>query len=382
MRVNVASFTGTHPLDLARELDKAGVLAKYYSALPRFRVTVLPRDKTATHPSVLLPLVALRRAGLGRLETRLNWTATEAFDRWLCRVQGPADVLHVLSSYGLRAIRRAKSLGALTICDHGSSHIRVQDELLRDEASRCGLPPQGVDPRYIDKEEAEYDEADAVFVPSTFARQSFLQAGVPAGKVVTIPYGVRLEEYFPVPKRDDVFRVLCVATLTARKGIRYLLEATSRLALPHSEVILRGSVLPESKQLLAHYEGLFRLYPPVPRHRLRDLYSQASVLVLPSIEDGFGLVIAQAMACGIPVIATTHTGGPDLISDGKDGFIVPIRSAAAIGERLDYLHSHPDERAAMGRAALEKVRSLDGWGLYASQVLRAYRDRLNPPRAT
>lgn len=382
MRVNVASFTGTHPLDLARELDKAGVLAKYYSALPRFRVKGLPRSKIATHPSVLLPLVALRRAGLGRLEARLNWQATEAYDRWLCRVLGPADVLQVLSSYGLRAIRRAKSRGALTVCDHGSSHIRIQDELLREEASRCNLPPQGVDPRFVNKEEAEYEEADAIFVPSTFARQSFLQAGVPAEKVVTIPYGVGLEEYFPVPKRDDVFRVMCVATLTARKGIRYLLEATSRLALPHSEVILRGSALPESRQLLARYEGAFRLHPPVARHKLRDLYSQASVLVLPSVEDGFGLVIAQAMACGVPVIATTNTGGPDLITDGKDGFVVPIRSAAAIEERLDYLHSHPDERAAMGRAALEKVRSLGGWGQYAKQVLRAHRDRRNQQRAT
>ena len=377
MRVNVASFTGTHPLDLARELDKAGVLAKYYSALPRFRVTGLPRDRIATHPIVLLPLVALQRAGLQRLEGRLNWTMTEAFDRWLCRAQGPADVLHVQSSYGLLALRRARSLGALTICDHGSSHIRVQDELLREESAHCGIATPRVDPRYIAKEEAEYHEADAIFVPSTFARQSFLQAGIQPGKVVTIPYGVRLEEYFPVPKRDDVFRVLCVARLTVRKGIRYLLEATSRLALPNSEVVLRGTAPAESRPLLAGYEGHFRLQSPVPRSELRDLYSQASVLVLPSVEDGFGLVIGQAMACGVPVIATTHTGGPDLITDGKDGFIVPIRSAAAIGERIEYLHSHPEERAAMGRAALEKVRSLNGWEHYANQVLHAYRERLH-----
>ena len=381
MRVNVASFTGTHPLDLARELDKAGVLAKYYTALPRFRVPALPRARVESHPILLLPH-ALGRVGLGRLGSRLIWPMTEAFDRWLCRTQGPADVLHVLSSLGLRALRRAKSLGAFTVCDHGSSHIRIQDALLRDEASRCGVPSLGVDPRFIAKEEAEYDEADVIFVPSTFARQSFLQAGVQPGKVVAIPYGVRLEEYFPVPKRDDVFRVLCVAALTVRKGIRYLLEATSRLALPNSEVVLRGAALPESKRLLAGYESGFRLQPPVSRSDLRDLYSQASVLVLPSIEDGFGLVIGQAMACGVPVIATTHTGAPDLITDGKDGFVVPIRSAAAIGERIEYLYSHPQERAAMGHAALEKVRSLKGWEHYASQVLHAYRERLHQQRAT
>lgn len=376
MRVNIAGLTGLHPLDLARELHKQGVLAKYYTALPAFRVTGLPGANVASRPVLLLPHVVLRYAGLRRFERHLDWSTTEAFDRWLCRTFDPCDVFHVLSSYGLRAIRRAKSLGALTVCDHGSSHIRFQAELLRDEASRCGVDAPEVDPRFIDKEEAEYREADVIFVPSTFARRSFIQAGVDPGKVVVIPYGVRLEEYFPTQKRDEVFRVLCVATLTVRKGIGYLLEAASRLALPNSEVVLRGTAVAESKQLLARYDGHFRLQPPVPRHELRELYSQASVLVLPSVEDGFGLVIAQAMACGVPVIATTHTGGPDLITDGKDGFIVPVRSASAIAERIEYLYSHPEERAAMGRAALEKVRSLRGWGQYADQVLHTYRERL------
>ena len=294
-------------------------------------------------------------------------------------------MLQVASTFGLRAIRRAKArYGALTVCDHGSSHIRIQDELLREECVRCGVADSRVDPRYIAKQEAEYDEADVVLVPSTYSRQSFVQAGVDPDKVVTVPYGVRLENFFPAQKRDDVFRVLCVATLSVRKGIRYLLEATSRLALPNSEVVLRGATLPVSRQLLARYEGQFRLHPPASRHthELRDLYSQASVLVLPSIEDGFGLVMSEAMACGVPVIATTNTGAPDLITDGTDGFVVPIRSATAIGERIEYLYSHPEERAAMGRAALEKVRSLKGWQHYADQVLDTYRERLHQARAT
>jgi len=376
MRVSVASFTGTHPLDLARELHKRGVLQTYHCALPRFRVTGLPRERVRTHPLVLLPHAALRLAGLGHLERHVDWMTTEAYDRWLQRALGPCDVFHVLSSYGLRAIRRAKSAyRALTVCDRGSSHIRIQAAILREEADRCGVRIPGVDPRVIDKEETEYAEAGVIFVPSTFARRSFVTAGIDPAKVVVIPYGVRLEEYFPVAKRDNVFRILCVAALTVRKGIRYLLEATSRLALPNSEVVLRGTPLAESRQVLAQYKGHYRLQPPVPRRELHDLYSQASVLVLPSIEDGFGLVIAQAMACGVPVVATTHTGGPDLITDGKDGFIVEPRSPDAIAGRLQYLFDHPEERAAMGRAALGTVRSLGGWTDYAERVLRAYRER-------
>jgi len=383
MRVSVASFTGTHPLDLARELDTLGLLGTYHCALPRFRIAGIPAARVRTHPLVLLPNILLSRSGLARFERYVDWPMTEAYDRWLCRTLQPCDVLQVLSSYGLRAIRRARSeFGALTVCDHGSSHIRTQAALLREEADRCGIAIRGVDARFIEKEEAEYDEADAVFVPSTFARQSFIDRGVNPAKVAMISYGARLEEYFPVPKRDGVFRILCVASLSVRKGIHYLLDATSRLALPNSEVVLRGGPTAESARLLAPYQGRFRLHPPVPRRDLHDLYSQASVLVLPSVEDGFGLVIAQAMACGVPVIATTNTGGPDLISDGRNGFIVPIRSPEAIAERLQYLHDHPDERAAMGRAALEAVRALGGWSRYAAGVVREYEERLRPRRAT
>jgi glycosyltransferase involved in cell wall biosynthesis len=375
MRISVASFIGgIHLFELARELDRLGALDRYYTAMPSFRVTGVAHSRVATHPVVLLPHYALQVARLQRYQALINWTTTQAFDRWMARTQAPSDVFHVASGFGLSAIRRAKtSYGSWTICDRGSSHIRVQDELLREETARTGIAAPTTDPRFIDKEEAEYEEADAIFVPSTFARRSFLDAGVEPRKVVAIPIGIRLEEFFPVPKRDNTFRVLCVAMVSLRKGIGYLLEAMSRLSLPDSELVLRGTLLPESKDILAPCDGRFRLQPPLPRAGMRDLYSQASVLVLPSIEDGFGQVIVQAMACGLPVIATTNTGGPDVITDGKDGFIVPIRDARAIADRLDYLYRNPDARAAMGRAALETVRAWNGWERYTNQVLDTYR---------
>jgi glycosyltransferase involved in cell wall biosynthesis len=383
LRVSVASFTGTHPLDLARELHKAGVLDSYHCALPRFRVPGLPRDRVRTCPLVLAPHAALQWAGLGHLGRHLNRMTIGAYDRWLCRVLTPCDVFHVPSSYGLSAIRRAKSeYGALTVCDRGSSHIRVQAQILREERDRSGIRTPMVPRWTIEKEETEYAEADTIFVPSSFAYRTFVEAGVPPGKVVVIPYGVRLEEYFPTQKRDETFRMLCVAALSVRKGIQYLLEATSGLSLPNSEVVLRGAWETESRAVLAPFAGRYRLHPPVARAQLADLYSQASVLVLPSVEDGFGLVITQAMACGVPVIATTHSGGPDVITDGRDGFIVPPRSAAAIAERLQFLYNHPEQRAAMGRAALDKVRGLGGWAQYAAQVVRTYRSRLPVGAAT
>jgi glycosyltransferase involved in cell wall biosynthesis len=102
----------------------------------------------------------------------------------------------------------------------------------------------------------------------------------------------------------------------------------------------------------------------VPNSELRELYSRASVFVLPSIEEGFGMVLGEAMACGCPVIASTNTGASELISDGTEGFIVPIRSPEVIADRLQQLADEPELRHRMGRAALARVQKLGGWDAY------------------
>ncbi len=88
--------------------------------------------------------------------------------------------------------------------------------------------------------------------------------------------------------------------------------------------------------------------------------ARQDVLVFPSLFEGFGLVILEAMSRGLPVVATAHTAGPDVIDDGVDGFLVPIRSAEAIAEKLETLLAHPDRLADMKHAARRKAATL-GW---------------------
>ncbi len=95
-------------------------------------------------------------------------------------------------------------------------------------------------------------------------------------------------------------------------------------------------------------------------------------MVLPSVEDGFGLVLAQAMACGCPVIGTENTGAAELVDDGCEGYIVPIRDVDVLAQRLQYMADHPDERAAMGRRALVKVKGLGGWHTYGEQAMAIF----------
>jgi len=169
--------------------------------------------------------------------------------------------------------------------------------------------------------------------------------------------------------------VIYVGQITVRKGIGYLLQAVEPLARKHKvELWLVGEIDPHIRRLLDRYSSIFEYKGACPRRDLWRLYSQSSVLVLASVEEGFGLVQAQAMACGVPVIATTNTGAEDLFTDGIEGFIVPIRSPESIREKLQWMMDNRDLRDRMAGAALERVKSLGGWDRYGECVQSVYRE--------
>jgi glycosyltransferase involved in cell wall biosynthesis len=300
----------------------------------------------------------------------------KTFDSWVGARLEPCDVFHFLSSCGTRTQRLAKrSYGAVTVCDKGSSHVLRQDAILAEEYARWGFryrPP--FSPGIVRRELEEYDESDVILVPSSFVYQSFVEQKIPPERLRKITYGVDLTQFRPVPKEDDVFRVIYVGALNLRKGVPYLFEAVYPLRLPRFETWLVGLPFADGRPFLRKYEGSYRLFGYLPRERLYWHYSQASVFVLASVEEGLATVLAQAMACGLPVIATTNTGAADLITDGAEGYIVPIRDPEAIREKVLHLYRNPGLREEMGRAALRRVKELRGWDAYGEALLDVYRE--------
>ncbi|OFW03172.1 MAG: hypothetical protein A3I61_01350 [Acidobacteria bacterium RIFCSPLOWO2_02_FULL_68_18] len=367
-------MTGTHPLYLARELAAQGALAAYYTALPPSRTRGVPPGLVHRHLALLVPLYALMKGWSPISEYRLESLIEQRFDRWVSRHLVPADAVHALAGAGRRLRRAAKQrLGALAVCDSPTTHVRYRKALLQDEYARWGRPVEDFDDRKIESVEAEYAESDLILAPSRFAYQSFVSHGVPAAKLALTPYGVDCREFSPVPRTNSRFRILFVGNISIRKGVPYLLEAVSRLPWRDAELAFRGREAEGDPSLLAGYRGAIPLsvIPPQPRSELKQTYSNASVVVLPSIEDGFGLVIGQALACGTPVIATTHTGGPDLIEDGVNGFIVPPRDVDALVSALTRCYERRDALAEMGREARRRMERARGWGAYADSVVAA-----------
>ena len=307
--------------------------------------------------------------------TNLQHAYGYEFDRWIARRLESPDVVHALPGCGLKLRRAAKrQFGALTVCDSGTSHERWQADLLQDEARRWGIDTARDASTHLEYVESEYEEADLITAPSAFARKSFLEMGISPSKVAVTAYGADLEDYHPTKKRDNRFRILFVGSICVRKGVPYLLSAVSKLNFPDAEFCVRGAAVPGQESLLSLYRGSIplKLIEPQPRKAMRDLFSQASVLVLPSIEDGFGLVIGQAMACGLPVIASRNSGGPELIDDGVNGFLIDARDDRTLADRLTDLYENPDRRHQIGAAARHTIERLHGWSAYADAVIDAY----------
>ena len=376
-----------HLFALARELHKKGILQRIFSGYPswKLRAEDIPEERLETFPWLQTPYMALAKWGLlgdGKFQRELVWYAHETLDRHVENRLPETDILFALSGSGLACGTAAQQRGAKYICDRGSSHIRYQDAILREEFARWGESFKGVDPRVIAKEEEEYEAADAITVPSTFAYRSFLEMGVPESRLRKIPYGVDLRRFEKVgDPPPDTFDVLFVGQVAFQKGVPYLIEAFRKFKHPKKRLRVVGGMRPEMDRYIKTHPmpDNVEFLGHIPQTKLKNLMSYSHVMILPSIQEGLALVQAQALACGCPVIGTWHTGAEDLFTDGKEGFIVPIRDPHAITDHLTLLADAPNRRTTMSEAALQRVKQIGGWSTYGDQMAESMINLVTAP---
>ncbi|MBY0575271.1 MAG: glycosyltransferase family 4 protein [Gallionellaceae bacterium] len=380
MKIALSTIGKFHTFDLARELVVRDALAGIFTGYPRFKLRGegLSQNLIHTFPWLHGSYMAFPWKQHLPYPVLQQWEYLSAvsFGDWVARSLPECDLYVGLSGSALSAGKRAKQNGARYVCDRGSSHIRYQDQLLREEHERWGMPFCGIDSRTIAREEAEYEEADCITVPSGFVRDSFIGQGIPAEKMRLLPYGVNLSRFHPVGQpADGRFDILFAGGMSLRKGVQYLVQAYQRISHPAKSLTFVGAPSQELIVLLAAYgwwTSDIRVLGHMPQSELKSLMSRSHVLVLPSIEEGLAMVQAQAMACACPVIASRNTGSEDLFNDGCEGYIVPIRDADALAARLQHLADHPAERADMAQRAVQRVHGIGGWRDYGDNAMAIY----------
>lgn len=219
----------------------------------------------------------------------------------------------------------------------------------------------------------EIESADYVFVPSSFVRETFTSAGVSASKIVVAPLGwepASVENgsagkacWSPRAK----LKALYAGQVTQRKGISYLVSAVSDL---HDvELLVVGQAMPNIvEELAAISKSNVRIVDSVSRGALRQLMSEADVLVLPSLAEGFPLVAIEAMSVGTPCLLTVNTLAPDLIVDGHNGVIIETGSSESIASALKKLAREPELLALMSKNAAATAQEYT-WKRYETQIL-------------
>lgn len=374
-QIVVVSGNKFHAYHLARGAQRAGWLRRFVTTLFDKSETGIPPDKIT---QIRLPAYAAMLLSLLPFPDSQTWSyyiGDNWFDRAASRYAGEADIYHAFNHHGLHGIRAAKRAGAITIVERSSAHPNVQHALLRQEFERFGLRYPAGNRRIITKHLQEYAEADWIMVASDFVYRTMLAEGVPADKLRKVHLGFAPERFYPGEKNDSVFRAIFVGALSLQKGLPYLLEGFRLAGLPpdKSELLIVGEPFPEARAFLPQYRGLYRHLRFVPNDQLAQVYQTGSVFVLPSLQDGFGMVVYEAAACGLPAIISENVGAA--VRDGEHGFVVPIRSAEAIAEKLQYLYTHEAERQCMGRAAREYVSQFT-WERYQDELIEHYREIL------
>lgn len=373
MKVAIAVHGRYHAFDLAAGLARQGCDVQVATTYPAFIARRwLPPDvalRTA-------PLLEVWRRLHGRFpaltlnpEPRLQI----AFAKFAARtLPDRADVFVGWSSACLEAIGPVRARGMKLVIERGSTHIEHQKEVLEREHARLGLVPPPVHPTIVARELGEYAAADAIAVPTRYAAKTFIERGVPEAKMIVNPLGVDTRRFDGTRAgHDGPPRVLFVGGVGVRKGVPRLLDVFASLE-GEAELRIVGRIESGMGAVLARAGANVRILGPLSGADLATEYRTADVFCLPSLEEGFGLVVAEAMAAGLPIIASDATAAAELVRPGMDGLTVPAGDDARLKNALETLIADKTSREAMGTAARERIGEFT-WDATAARAVAAYR---------
>jgi alpha-maltose-1-phosphate synthase len=395
-RVLVAHAGKQHAYRHALAIQKAGCLERFVTsgyycpkrfpdwlfansqrfdrALRRRHLNGLDCNRVVRRWALELPeLIGRKVCGNGAFSERLVYLRDARFDRWVARRWAPlCDIYWGFQGSCRESLRAARAAGKTAVAEFATAHVTSAIRLLAAESEQH---PEWADSVsnfrfpdwYRERLEAEPHEADFCIAASQFTKKSLMDAGIAVDQIKLLPLGADLQEFFPTPRRDDGrFRILFVGGVGQRKGIKYLLEAYRRIQTSATELVIVGPLMGNGKPL-ARYKGSYDYRGRLDQSGVIDEMRRSHVLVLPSVFEGFGLVIPEAMATGMPVIASTHSIGPEIVRDGVDGFVLEPDDVDGLAAKLDWLASHRRDACEMGGHAAIQARSLS-WERHQERV--------------
>ena len=213
------------------------------------------------------------------------------------------------------------------------------------------------------------EKADAFLVGSSIVKNSLIEYGTENNKIYIIPYGVDINKFtIKEYKNNKIVRFIFAGTVYRRKGIHHLLPTFERLPRDKENLTLVGSYSDEDPLIKKYkfnpniiFKGM------VTQDKLIELYKESDVFVIPSLGEGLAQVGLEAMNCGLPIICSDASGVNDIVTNGENGFIVPVSNQNALYEAMLWLVNNPKSIQVLGMKAHETARQYS-WDFYKKNI--------------
>lgn len=370
-----------HAPHLASQLYRHNILECVATSTPPFRFVrrvYLPRNRLRW-----LAGAGLRGPALGQFMPPLSHLgldplrfaeAVDSVSTKLVRRHEP-DVVFLFARFGLLTMRnRGGNKAPVCILERASVHVLEQIEIMAQEYRDLGLPFARPDGRLVERELKEYQLADYISVPSSYAADTFVARGTGPQRIITVPFGVDLERFRLPSKVLTVHRrcrILAVGNLGIGKGTHHLLRAVAALKSMQCRVVLVGTLdayVTELVRRLGLHESV-EVVGRVDQGRLARYYWSADMFVHPSLHEGMSMSVLEALACGLPVIVSDRSGYMGTIIDGKNGLVVPAGDVAALADAIRMLWEDRDMCEHICQAG-QRTAANHSWDKYGDQMVR------------
>lgn len=361
MKITLATSGRAHLLDCARELQSQGHDVTFYTYSPKSNLKkfgLVRGGKSLLY--YVAPFEFLRR----RFKTEFLYKLSiRILDLWTSAFMKECDVFICQSPYYTRSMKKAKTkYGAIVILDRGTSHVRYFNQIM----TKIGMKSQSLD--YIEMDENQYKLADYIAIASDFVCRSFENYGISSDKLFINPYGVSLKNFYPMECTNE-FDFICVGQWSLRKGSHLIVEAFRDTNI---RILHVGAIIDADFPLADNFVHI----DSVPEQKLVDYYKRSRFFLFPSFEDGFGLVLCQALACGLPIVCSKNSGGPTLqkmLNLKNEIYLMNSISSSEIKNGLDVMtkrYGCKGDRININSGELKEKLSWDAYG-------RRYDDFLN-----
>ena len=298
------------------------------------------------------------------------------YEQFVCSHLGDAHFFWGWSGHHLKAFQRAKKLEKKIILERGSSHPMWRFEQMKSEHQRSDTGKYDYSKKLLEKELAEIELADYVSIPSQFVKDTFLQYGVSQKKLLVNPYGADVSYWRKASESRSCISArpltfVWAGAVMQRKGVYYLLEAWKKAKLNHAKLLFVGGVSHDAKQYLDDLPEGVEICGYKTHAELLEIYKNADVGILPSLEEGMARSLLEAMSAALPLIITYETGMTQFINHQEHGWIVESKSIDDIVLALKEADANREGLADMGNKAYEVIKGYT-WDAYGDRASKLF----------